>query len=376
MTGATAPSPEPLGDAADGLPTTRRKEQHLDICLDPERYPVESAVPTGFEQLRFVHEPLPELDGDAVDMSQPFLGHRLDLPLLISCMTGGSGRGRTANRMLAAAAQQAGIAVGLGSMRPLVEAPELFDHFHVKPLAPDVPVLANIGAAEVSALPADQLVELTRRLEAQALVVHLNPGQELFQPEGNHDFRGQHDAIRRLVDVAVTGDALPVVVKETGFGIRPRRARELLACGVAFVDIAGAGGTNWVLVEGHRLPPARAAAAEAMADWGLPTAAVLAALGDCRERLIASGGIRDGVTVAKALALGACLGGLAMPFIRDVMEGGVEDVLERVETLATTLRAVMVLAGAAELDSLRRRPLLRTPDFDHQVAQLEQTEAR
>ena len=350
--------------------TARRKDHHLDICLDPERYRVQSTITTGFEQLRFVHEALPEIDGGAVDSSQAFLGDRLALPMLISCMTGGSGRGRTANRLLAAAAQQAGIAVGLGSMRPLVEDDQLLDHFHVKPLAPDVPVLANIGAAEVRRLAAHDLVELTRRLEAQALVVHLNPGQELFQPEGDHDFRGQLDAIQRLVEEAAQGEALPVMVKETGFGIRPRRARQLLASGVAYVDVAGAGGTNWVLVEGYRLPQAAAAAAAAMADWGLPTAVAVAALRDCGDRVIASGGIRDGVTVAKAVALGARLGALALPFIRDVVEGGVDEVLEQVETLATAFRATMALVGAADVAALRRCPLLRTAEFDRQVSQL------
>ena len=366
----TASMEDELDDAEtpDSL-IARRKDHHLDICLRPQEYAIESQLATGFGELRFVHESLPELDAAAIDTTVPFLGHTLSTPLLISCMTGGSGRGRTANRMLAAAAQHTRIAVGLGSIRPLLEDAALFDHFHIKPLAPDVPVLANVGAAQLRTAGGQDVLEMTKRLEAQALVVHLNPGQELFQPEGERDFGGLLEAIQQLVRGAV-----PSVVKETGFGIRPRRVRQLLAAGVSFVDLAGAGGSNWVLVEGHRLPELLGEAAAAFADWGLPTAVLLAALPDCGGKLIASGGLRDGVSVAKAVALGARLGAMALPFIRDVVGGGVDAVVSRVEAISTSVRAAMTLTGAANLAQLARVPLLRSAGFRDQVAELRRVE--
>ena len=243
---------------------TLRKEHHLDICLDNRRYPDPAPMGTSLDQVQFLHQALPELDSAHVDTTQPFLHAVLRLPLMISCMTGGSGRGRSANRALAAAAQRAGIAIGLGSIRPLLQDEATFADFHVKPLAPDVPVLANLGAVQLRDLHTHSLREVLQRLEVQALVVHLNAGQELFQPDGDRDFRGLLDAIERVT--AECG--MPVIVKETGFGIRPRLVRYLLGCGVRYVDLAGADGTNWVLVEGRRLPHGRRASAEPFADWG------------------------------------------------------------------------------------------------------------
>ena len=243
---------------------SRRKEHHLDICLDDERYPDPALRGTGLDQVQLLHQALPELDSAAVDTAQPFLRARLRLPLMISCMTGGSGRGRSANRALAAAAQRAGIAVGVGSIRPLLRDAATFVDFHVKPLAPDVPVLANVGAVQLRELDGGVLRDTLERLEVQGLVVHLNAGQELFQPHGDRDFRGLLSAIERAVGEC----GLPVLVKETGFGIRPGLVRRLLGCGVRYVDLAGAGGTNWVQVEGRRLPEGDAASAETFADWG------------------------------------------------------------------------------------------------------------
>ena len=181
----------------------------------------------GFEGVRFIHNALPEVAAAELDTTESFLGQKVALPFFISCMTGGSEGGFKANRQLAAAAQELGIPVGLGSIRVLQEDPALFPHFHVKPIAPDVPVLANISAVQVRDGDIASLLALVQRLEAQALVVHLNAGQELFQPEGDRDFRGLKQAIARLCEAS----AVPVIVKETGFGIVPSLVRELLRFG-------------------------------------------------------------------------------------------------------------------------------------------------
>lgn len=361
-------------DAAGGGEISRRKEHHLDICLDDRRYPDPARRGTSLDQVQLLHQALPELDSAAVDTSQPFLRATLRLPLMISCMTGGSGRGRSANRALAAAAQRAGIAVGVGSIRPLLRDPAVFPDFHVKPLAPDVPVLANLGAVQLRELQqadAGRLRGVLERLEVQALVVHLNAGQELFQPGGDRDFRGLLDAIER----AVAHCGHPVLVKETGFGIRPGLVRRLLGCGVRYVDLAGAGGTNWVQVEGRRLTGDGAASAETFADWGLPTAVLLALLGDVAGQVIASGGLRHGVHLAKAVALGAACGAMALPFIRAVMTAGSDGAVALIERIERELRTAMTLCGAASLAALRRVPVLQAAAFRHQVAELRRAEA-
>jgi isopentenyl-diphosphate delta-isomerase len=265
-------------------------------------------------------------------------------------MTGGSEGGFKANRELAAAAQELGIPVGLGSIRVLLEDPELFPHFHIKPLAPDVPVLANISAVQARDGDMLTLLETVKRLEAQALVVHLNAGQELFQPEGDRDFRGLKQAIARLCEQS----PMPVIVKETGFGIVPSLVRELHRAGAAYVDIAGAGGTNWITVESYRLSKeARAAAAE-FADWGVPTAVILAACRTGRDRVLASGGIRSGMDAAKAVAMGAALAGTALPAIRAQSAGGSDGVVKLFRQMERTLRSVMLLTGSRTVADLRR----------------------
>jgi isopentenyl-diphosphate delta-isomerase type 2 len=260
---------------------------------------------------------------------------------------------------LAAAAQELGIPVGLGSIRVLLSEPELFPHFHIKPLAPDVPVLANIGAVQVRDGDRAVLLKTVERLEAQALVVHLNPGQELFQEDGDRDFRGLKEGLRRLID----GSPVPVIVKETGFGIGPGLAREILADGAAYVDIAGAGGTNWISVESYRLEGGDREAAGEFSDWGMPTSLLLAALGGRQPRLLASGGIRTGMDAAKSLALGAELAGLALPAIRAAVDGGQEAVVALYRRLQQTLRAVMIMTGSRTVADLRNGTTWLQPAF-------------
>ncbi len=348
---------------------SQRKAKHVEICVDRRSYSVESGE-SGFAGVRFVHHALPEVDERAIDTSLEFLGCRIALPFFISCMTGGSAAGDRINRELAAAAQSARIPVGMGSFRILFRDESFFDQFHLKRFAPDVPVIANLGAVQVREIDPRQVVAMVERLEAQALAVHLNPGQELFQPEGDRDFRGLREAIARLCDQS----SVPIIVKETGFGIRPSDVDFLLSAGVAYVDLAGAGGTNWTRVESYRLAEEEAAVAREFDDWGLPTAALLLALRDRPRPLLASGGIRSGVEIAKALALGAGLAGLALPFIRAVAEGGEGGVGRLIAALKRSLRATMTLAGCPDLSALRRSPLLIDPSLRETAALLRAAE--
>ena len=340
-------------------PIQTRKQRHLDACVGPEEA-ISSAVAAGFDLVRFEHEALPELDLDEVDTTTDFLGTDLALPLMISCMTGGTRQGRHANRELAAAAQACGVAVGLGSMRVGLENPRVLDHFAVKEEAPDVPVVANLAAAQLRDIDHDRVIEALDRLRVQAIALHLNPGQELFQPRGDRGFRGLEAAIAAFSERC----PLPVIVKETGFGISVSTALRLIDAGADYVDVAGAGGTNWVLVEAQRLDGADAAAARELADWGNPTAAVLAAMrGEPRlaGSIIASGGVRCGQDLAKAIALGAEIGAIALPFIKDVVAGGADRVAQRIRLLGRVLRAVMLLTRSPTVEDLRHARLSVSP---------------
>lgn len=348
----------------------KRKAKHIDVCVDPTARIEGSDV--GWGGIRFFHEALPETAEAEVDTTTEFLGQRIALPLLISCMTGGSAKGFQANKDLAKAAQQAVIPVGLGSIRVLFSHPELIPHFAVKSLAPDVPVLANIGGVQVRDMEHRELVELCRRLEVQALVVHLNPGQEIYQPGGDRDFRGIRSALVRLCDQA----PLPIIVKETGFGIRPGTVQELLDAGAAYVDLAGSGGTNWILVEAHREGEDDLTDAMEFADWGMPTSLLLGALGRDVRGVIASGGLRTGMDVAKAVAMGAEVAALALPFIRAVVDQGTEGAIRLVRRIEKTLRAAMVLTAARNLSELRRVPLWHTSAFREQVSEFRNAEVR
>ena len=344
--------------------TERRKSRHLEVCLD--RAEVETGD-TLFSGVHFIHQALSELRLEDIDTSTEFLGHRVSLPLFISCMTGGTAAGARANRELALAAQELRIPLGLGSISILFSDDDAVRDFHVKDLAPDVPVMANIGAVRLRDTPFAELEGLLDRLEVQALVVHLNPAQELLQDEGDRDFRGVLDAIRSFTDKS----SYPVIVKETGFGIRPNVAVRLFEAGAAYVDVAGSGGTNWAMVEALRGESLQRPDIGSYLDWGIPTGLLLAAyarspsLGRMRtaSRVLSSGGIRNAGHLAKSMALGAALAGMALPVIRAVAVGGRGAVVDLVKDLRRDLVAMMLLVGAKDLAALASTPLWFSPDF-------------
>jgi isopentenyl-diphosphate Delta-isomerase len=343
--------------------TQNRKAKHLSICSDPREFQVETGT-TGFESIHFVHQALPELNAREINTKVDFAGQEVNYPFFISCMTGGSDEGFRANKNLAIAAQEANIPVGTGSIRILFETDEVFEHFHLKKFAPDVPVMANIGGVQLRDFNHAIIIEMVKKLEVQALVVHLNPGQELFQPDGDRDFTGIKNALYRYCELS----PVPVVVKETGFGITPGLIGELFDAGVNYVDVAGSGGTNWISVEAYRNEnPAESQSAKEFEGWGLPTAYILAGLSDIRGSVLASGGVRTGMDIAKSVALGADLAGLALPFIRAEVESGLEGVQQLIESLAATLRYVMVLTGSESIKELKRVPLWYDGDFSKAV---------
>ena len=339
--------------AETGSQMSRRKTQHLEICLDGEQYHVETGT-TRLAEVHPVHRSLPEVDSREVDPSTEFLGRPVAMPVFISSMTGGSEAAYRTNKDLAAVAEALGIPVGMGSMRILFRNPDVLDHFRLKRYAPGVPVFTNIGAVQLPHMSHDEIFRMADTLEVDGIAVHLNPGQEIFQPEGDTDFAGVLDALGRFIERS----PMPVLVKETGFGINPREIQTLRELGAAYVDIAGSGGTNWIRVEAYRdADPVVAEAAAEFDEWGLPTGLLLAALGREQRGILASGGIRTGMDVVRALMLGAEGVGLALPFVRAVKRGGVERAIEFGRRLDYVIRTAMTLTGCRRVAELRSAPI-------------------
>jgi len=333
-----------------------RKADHVRINLEEDV--AAKGIDSGFDDFYFLHSALPELNLDQVDPSTELFGRRISAPVLISCMVGGTKQAAALNRILAQVAQHLNLAMGLGSGRILLEAPDVLKTFDVRRVAPDVLLFANLGAVQLNkGYGADHCRRLVDSTGADALVLHLNPLQEAVQPEGDTCFAGLlgkiGDLCRRL--------EVPVVVKEVGWGIAADAVRALLDAGVAAVDVAGAGGTSWSEVERRRISePWRARVAAAFAGWGIPTAECVRRARQIAPegRIFASGGIRNGIDVAKAVALGADLVGLAGPFIRAAAEGG-EAALDLGRELVETLRIAMFSLGTRTIAALRGTPRLR-----------------
>ena len=269
-------------------------------------------------------------------------------------MTGGTTEAAQVNRDLARAAQARGVAFGVGSQRAMAEHPELISSYQVRDVAPEVVLFGNVGAVQAKAMGAVGVIELARTIGANAICVHLNPGQELIQDHGDRDFRGLVAVIRALV----TTSPLPVIVKETGCGLSPHAARALAGAGVTTVDVSGAGGTSWVAVEAVRAIDGSAAHAlgTELWDWGVPTAVSVVACARAGLTTIASGGLRSGYDLARAFALGARAGGMAAPFLRAQRAGGEAGVIEMIDRVTAAIRAVCLLTGCRTPHELARAP--------------------
>jgi isopentenyl-diphosphate Delta-isomerase len=336
--------------------TASRKAEHIRINL--ERDVGAKGVSAGFDDYAFVHQALPDLDFSSVDPATELFGHRLGAPLLISCMTGGTPEAARINRRLAETAQRFGLAMGLGSGRALLESPEQLATFAVRDVAPGVVLFANIGAVQFNkGYGADECRHLVELLGADVLAIHLNPLQEALQPEGDTRFSGLLPAIGRVC----AGIDVPVVVKEVGAGIAPDTIRRLIDVGVAGIDVAGAGGTSWSEVERYRIAdPWRARVASAFSGWGIPTArCVVEARRVAPHAAIgASGGVRNGIDIAKAIALGADFAGVAGAFLR-AADAGLEAADDLAREFVETLRVAMFCIGARTIADLRRTQRLQ-----------------
>ena len=322
-----------------------RKLEHLLIC---ENYDVEfKNKTTGFEDIELIHNVLPEIDKNDIDLSTSVFGKKLDSPLFITAITGGHPTAKNINKQLAVAAENNGIALGVGSQRAACEHPELIDTYSiVRENAPDCLLVGNIGAPQLSL--AEKAVEI---LDADILAIHLNPLQESIQPEGDLDVRGYLDLIGQITESV----DIPVVAKETGCGISAESARALVGAGVDYIDIEGAGGTSWAAVETYRAEDRYLG--EIFWDWGIPTAvSTVEVVNAVDVPVISSGGIRTGLEAAKAIALGADAVGMALPFLKN--SASQEQLNKFIERFNDSLRIAMFLVGANSIDELKQSSLV------------------
>ncbi|NMG07475.1 type 2 isopentenyl-diphosphate Delta-isomerase [Brasilonema sp. UFV-L1] len=327
-----------------------RKAEHLRVCLEED---VEfHHVTSGLECYRFSHCCLPELNLSDINLQTTFLGKTLGAPILISSMTGGTELAKLVNTRLATVAQRYRLAMGVGSQRIAIEQPHLASTFAVRSFAPDILLFANLGAVQLNyGCGFDECLHLVHSLEADALILHLNPLQECVQSRGDTNFRGLLSKIAKLCQQL----PVPVVVKEVGNGISGVMAQKLIDAGVTAIDVAGAGGTSWAKVESERAQDNKQRRlGQTFADWGLPTAECLNSIRAVAPTipLIASGGLRNGLDIAKAIALGADLAGLARPFLQAAVESEAA-VDELVEILIAELETALLCSGHATLKELK-----------------------
>lgn len=336
-------------------PTTEsRKADHIRINLEENvQFP---NTTTGLEKYKFMHQALPELDLDEIDTQVTVFGKTLSAPLLISSMTGGTEMAATINTNLAHVAQTHRIAMGVGSQRAALEDEALAQSFQLRDIAPDALFFANIGAVQLNyGYTVDHCRRAVDMLNADALILHFNVLQEAVQPEGDTRWGG----LLKQIEAVAAQLGVPVIAKEVGWGFAPATVRQLVDAGVSAIDVAGAGGTSWSEVEYHRAPTAfHAQVAAAFADWGIPTADAVryAAEAAPGHPIFASGGLRNGIDVAKCIALGATLGGMAGPFLRAAVDS-VAAVEGFTEVVTTQLRIAMLCSGVRTISELQSTPL-------------------
>lgn len=342
---------------ADRLDISQRKKDHLALCAGDKVGFREKT--TLLEQVELIHCALPEMHADAVDSRVELLGKTLAAPVVISAMTGGTDEAARINQDLAQVADELGLAIGLGSQRAMFERPHTAWTFQVRERAPNVLLFGNLGLVQARKMTTAEIRQLCADVGADALCIHLNPAMEIVQPGGDRDFAGGLDVFRRLV--AELG--IPVIAKETGSGISRAVAQAIRTTGVEHFDVSGAGGTSWVAVEAHRAEPDQKALAEELWDWGIPTAASLLQLRGLGLKVIATGGLRTGSDVAKAVALGAAAGGLAAQVLKAHRAGGIEGARSFLERVVTTVRAIMLLTGSRSVADLQQAPTILGPQL-------------
>jgi isopentenyl-diphosphate Delta-isomerase len=340
--------------------TVSRKDDHIRINLEKD---VQfRGLTTGLERYRFRHTALPELNLADVSIATSLFGHTLAAPLLISSMTGGTDRAGQINRTLAEAAQGTNIAMGLGSMRAAIERPNTASTFQVRDVAPDILLFSNLGAVQFNyGYGIDQCRRAVDVAGANALILHFNAVQEAVQPEGDTNFAGLLGKVAAVCK-ALKADGIPVIAKEVGWGFSSDDCRRLLEAGLSAIDVAGSGGTSWSQVEMYRTENEHnARVAAAFVSWGTPTAeAIINARSSAPDiPTLASGGLRDGIDIAKCLALGATVGGMAGPFLK-AADKSVETVINTIHEIAREIRIVLFATGSKDIQALQEGSALIT----------------
>ncbi len=336
------------------METARRKLEHIKICLEKDV----SFKYNPFEDLVLLHKALPEIDERDINTGCTFLSRRISAPLMVSAMTGGHPETKEINANLAIAAQETGIAIGVGSQRAALEHPELEETFEVvRDLAPDVPVIGNIGAVQLRRYGPEALERVAEMLDADAVAVHLNFLQESVQPEGERCASGV------LESITEAKFRLPIIVKETGAGISFEDAKTLVDSGISIIDVAGAGGTSWARVEAYRAELRSDLESkeigELFADWGIPTPLSVIECHRAGAEVISSGGVRSGIDVAKSIAIGASIAGTALPLLRPATIGS-EEVVIAVRRFIRALRIAMFMTGCKDISDLSKTPVIIT----------------
>lgn len=344
----------PDSASRDDHEISSRKADHIRINLEED---VDSSLSTGLENYRFIHQALPEMDLEDVDLSQRLFGKTVRAPILISSMTGGTAEAGRINRTLAEAAQQARIVMGVGSQRAALTNPEVAETFRVRRFAPDILLLANLGAVQFNyGYSVEHCKQAVDMIEADALILHLNALQEAVQPGGDTHFAG----LLQKISAVCRALPVPVIAKEVGWGISEQAARMLAEAGVSAIDVAGAGGTSWSQVEKFRIQDeSLARVAAAFRGWGIPTAESIRMVRRAAPgtTIFASGGLRTGVDIAKCIALGASLGGMAGPFLKAASRS-LEDTLQTIAEVQRELQICMFASGAGRIEQLQKTTLV------------------
>lgn len=344
------------------MSTSVRKIEHLNLCVkkDVEARKSNTGLRmTGFDDIELVHNCLPEMNKDSIDMETVFLGRKLAAPLLIASMTGGHPDTKAANAALAGAAEELGIGIGVGSQRAAIENPQLEDSFRVvRDEAPNAFIYGNVGAAQLNEFGIEGMEKAVEMIDADAMAIHLNFLQEAVQPEGNVDASGCLDAIKETCREL----SVPVIVKETGAGISHTEAVAIFNAGASAIDVGGLGGTSWAGVETYRARERGDLLCEHLGNqfwnWGIPTA-VSVVESSVSIPVIATGGVRTGLDVAKSIALGASLCGIALPLVAPALKSR-NDVVDRLTLVIEELKVAMFLTGSRNVENLGNIPAVIT----------------
>ena len=337
-------------------PISRRKSEHIRINTEED---VRSGITNGLEHYFFVHEALPEINLDEIDLGVTIFNRKLCAPILISSMTGGTQEAAQINQNLAIAAQEMRVALGMGSQRAALDHTELAYTYQVRKWAPDILLLANLGAIQLNYnYGIDHCRKAVDMIEADGLILHLNPLQEAIQTKGDTHFFG----LLKKIEQVCKSLPVPVIVKEVGWGISGNTARRLVDAGVKVIDVAGAGGTSWSQVEMHRAKnPSQAHLAAAFIEWGIPTAESIIQVREAAPQVMifASGGLRSGLDITKCIALGAELGGIAGPFLK---AAGVSAnrIVQKIAEINKEILVTMFAVGANNIPKLHQTRLIKS----------------